>query len=852
MSVAAGEKAQKRIALLAAGMMRRAIEETGGREVFFAGSLDARGMVERVRVCARGTEEAVPAFLDMLAPRDVLIHNHPSGGIEPSRADLEIAAACGNNAHGVYIVDNEVERVYVVVEPFVDKELRKLDPGEMARVFNPAGNLARVVPRFEVRPQQRTMLELVSRAFNHDGIAVIEAPTGVGKTFAYLLPAVYWAARNGERIVISTRTINLQEQIMFKDIPLLKKALKAQFNAVLVKGRSNYVCRQKLARTVSETTLFDDEKMQESIKALAEWAANTQDGSRSDLPFMPSRELWERICAETDMCAGSRCPNTKTCFVTKARREVAKADIIIANHHIVFSDTSLKRELGDFSSLAVLPAYRRVIFDEAHSIEDSATEYFGSETSRLGLLALLNRFQRHEHGLLPFIKTRLIKDRRTADREYRETIIDIVDNRLLPSLAGVREGVRSAFDALRELTAMKCRQIGRDIKWRLTEEALGDHAVREVHAVYVLPLVEEIASCVTQCRTLLELLRRAKPDDDSSEPPFLAETTELDAYRARLEGHGKVLAEMTRPELEPNTVRWIEIDSQNPKYVRAVRCFLDVGQCLADWVYENLKSVVMVSATLSVRQSFDFLFERNGLNRTEPARIETAILDTPFDFSRQAFLGIAMDIASPDDPKFLEESVESIRRILAITHGHALILFTSFYALDYTHKRLEEELRGTGITPLKQGEATRTRLLDRFRSDVSSVLFATDSFWEGIDVAGEALQCVILPKLPFRVPTEPILEARAEAIDRAGGNSFMQYTVPQAVIKFRQGFGRLIRRRSDTGAIIVLDRRIAAKYYGKVFLDSLPGVPVMRGTRAAMYDALERFFAEKDHEQIQN
>ena len=830
----------------AAERMRREILETGGREVFFAGSMDAHGLVEKVRVCARGTDAAVPAFFEMLALRDVILHNHPSGDIAPSDPDLDIAGICGNNGHGVYIIDNDVTRVYVVVEPFLDKELRKLDPQAMAAVFKPSGKMARILPQFEVRPQQIQMMQVVARAFNHDGIGVIEAPTGVGKTLAYLLPAVQWSGANRERVVISTRTINLQEQIVFKDIPLLKKSLGTDFSAVLVKGRSNYLCRRKLARALSEATLLEDEPGQASIRSIAQWAEKTTDGSRSDLPFMPTRDVWERVCAEADTCAGARCPAAKTCFVTRARREIAKADLIIANHHILFSDINVKKEMGDFCSLAVLPAYKRVIFDEAHSIEDSATEYFGTEATRNGATALLGRFMRrertHDHGLIPFIKARLIKEIAGLRPQEKEEILRLIDDDLTPALSVVRESLTVAFDAIRSLTAGKCGQIGRDVKWRLTEKELADSDLREVHSVYVVPAVEDVRAFAVSCKALTDRLKKVRAAADEVESAFLSEIMELQGCCTRLENLASALAESTGEELEPNTVRWIEIDSSDARIVRVVKCPLEVGKCLAEWVYANLKSVVMTSATLTVQRSFEYLFERIGLSLVDSDRVETAVLDSPFDYGQQALLCVALDIVPPDDKKFLEQTVDCVRQVLAITKGHALVLFTSFYALDFTHRRLEKELGEAGITALRQGEAARTQLLNRFRSDISSVLFATDSFWEGIDVAGDALQCVVVPKLPFRVPTEPIQQARAEAIDAAGGNSFMTYTVPQAVIKFRQGFGRLIRRRTDRGTIVVLDRRIMTKYYGKVFLESLPGVPIFKGTQDMLYAVLSEFY----------
>ncbi|MBN2309359.1 MAG: DEAD/DEAH box helicase family protein [Candidatus Hydrogenedentes bacterium] len=840
-----GEPAANRIAPAAAKAIRRAVDEVGGREVFFAGRLDADGVVTSVRVRARGHEDAVPAIIDGLGTRDVVVHNHPGGDIAPSEADLGLASLFGFQGHGVYIVDNAVERVYVVVEPFVDEGKTPLDTEELRRALGPAGRLADVLPGFEVRPQQLEMMEAVAKAFNGNGIAVIEAPTGVGKTMSYLLPAVLWAVRNRERVVISTRTINLQEQIILKDIPMLAKCLDVEFKAVLVKGRNNYLCLRKLQRARSEASLYDDEGDAQALEAIAEWAETTQDGSKSDLPFMPPKEVWERVCSEADTCRISNCPDPKRCHIGRARRDVAKADIVVVNHHMLFADLAVKKEMGKFSSLGVLPAYKRLILDEAHSVEDSATEYFGMRVTRFGALSLLGRFihdeRGHERGLVPYVKLKLMRDTHLS-RSEQDEIFDLIDNQLLPSIAIARDALATTFDALRHLTAERCGQIGRDIKWRLTDEVLQSEELRDLHQVYVLPAAEDILACARYAGALRKLLKPVPAAPGSSEPPFFTEVLELEGYRNRLERLAAGLAAGTAEESEANTVRWIEIDGKNKNIVRVVKCPLHVGKPLAEWVYANLNTVVMTSATLSVRQRFDYLFERIGLDLVSDRPVDSVILDSPFDFQQQALLCIPTDISPPSEKGFLEEMVAHIRRALAITRGHAFVLFTSFYALDYAHRRLEDELKDAAIAPLKQGTATRTRLLDRFRADPSSVLFATDSFWEGVDVAGEALQCVILPKLPFRVPTEPILEARAEAIEAAGGNSFMEFAVPQAVIKFRQGFGRLIRRRTDRGVILVLDQRVVTKYYGKVFLDSLPGVRVIKGPARGVYQALEAFF----------
>jgi ATP-dependent DNA helicase DinG len=844
-----GEGATARFAPAAIEAMALAIRQAGGQEVFFAGALDDTGRVIAVRVCARGNESAVTALFEGLAVRDVVIHNHPSGNLSPSRADLDLAAMYSAHGHGVMIVNNEVSRVYVVVEPFTRKQMVTLDPLELRSLFRPDSPMARALPYYEVRPQQVEMSLTVAQAFNEERIAVIEAPTGVGKTMAYLWPAALWALANKERVVISTRTINLQEQIVFKDVPMLQRCLPEKITACLVKGRGNYLCWRKFERVLSEATLFDDEETQAQLNVLAEWAEHTEDGSREDLPFMPGRELWERVCSEADTCNMRRCPNPDRCFVGKARREVAKADLVVVNHHMLFSDLAIKMELNDFTSLAVLPAYQRLILDEAHSIEDSATEYFGISAARLGALATIARFVRREkgqdRGLLAFIKQKLIRDCSQLSVDDFERIQDLIDKRVLPGLEIARELLTSAFDVLRELTAAKCGAIGRDIKWRLTEDVLQGTELRDAHSEHVVPAVEALVTVVGRCIELHRLLREIGPAPGEAESPIAGELIQLNAYTNRLQLLANALAEGTSEELAENTVRWIEIDAQNPKIIRIVRVPLEVSKPLAESVYTRLKTIVMTSATLTVRREFQYLFNRVGLDLIERDRTLTLALESPFNFEEQALLGVMLDLPAPDHRDFKNATVEAVRAILRVSRGHAFVLFTSFQALDHTYRLLEHELRRAGITPLRQGESTRTRLLERFRSDTASVLFATDSFWEGVDVAGEALQCVILPKLPFRVPTEPVLQARAEAIEARGGNSFMQYSVPQAVIKFRQGFGRLIRRRSDWGVVVVLDQRVATRQYGRVFLESLPQGRVVKGPQQAVLQALSTFFIKK-------
>lgn len=845
-----GEVITQRFSPRAAQKTEAAIEETGGREVFFAGALNPDGLVEDVRVMARGHDTAVNAVFEGLKLREVVIHNHPSGDLTPSDADLALSSAYGFEGHGVYIVDNQASRVYVVVEPFLEEEARPLNTRALQESIASGSKLAESLDHYEERPQQAEMIAVVAKAFNSSRIAVVEAPTGVGKTLSYLLPAVHWAVDNRERVVISTRTINLQEQIIEKDIPMLQRAVHKKFSAVLVKGRGNYLCPSRLQRALSEAELFEDKTEGDALRAIAEWSKRTNDGSLSDLAFVPPDDVWRNVCSDADVCTAQQCTQAGNCFLSKARRNMAKADIIVVNHHLLFSDLAIKREIGNFNALAVLPSYRRVILDEAHNVEDSATAYFGSEITLNGALALLGRLigirRGRERGLIPYLSVKVMGAGRSIPAEESKRILSLLDG-LQVSVTTAREAVSETFSVLRSYTAEHCGQIGRDIKWRLTDDVLAAPELREIHKVHVLETAKELQNCAEQAVSLERALAPHR-ENAEHEDVFSIELAQLQGYRKRLEKLAATLAKCTSKTVEEDTVRWIEMDAENDRIVRLIACPLEVGKPLSEWVFGNLKTVVMTSATLAIQRRFDYFFSRTGLSLMDENVIETLALESPFDFEHQALLCIPEDVPSPQERNYLEEISEKIGEVLEATNGRAFLLFTSFYALNFVHSRLEDTLKRAGIRPLKQGADARSVLLDKFRSDTNSVLFATDSFWEGVDVAGEALECVIVPRLPFRVPTEPILQARAEAIEARGGNSFNEFTVPQAVIKFKQGFGRLIRRATDRGVVVVFDSRILTKEYGKRFLGSLPKMRIVNGPTKAVTLAIRRFVNAKEEE----
>ena len=403
----------------AISQLREQIQLAGGNEVFFVGYVTKK-QVEAVEVYARGNEFETPALLQVANQGDVVIHNHPSGGLRASSADTHVASILGNDGIGFYIVNNDVSNVYVMVEPFQKKEIVPVNVEPLSLLLAPDGKISRKLDSYEHRHQQIEMMSVVGKAFNEDRIALIEAGTGTGKTLAYLLPAIMYSLENKERVVISTNTINLQEQLIAKDLPFLQSVLERKFNAVLVKGRTNYACKRKLIEVSQNPDLFSDDDEQTGMAAILDWAKSTKSGSKSDLNSIPRSDVWEKIQSESDTSLKVKCPFYDECFFYNARRGAASADVLVANHHLLFSDLAL-RALRGASENAVLPTYERIIFDEAHNIEEVATSYFGTGISYLGLQRMLRKLYQKkgskELGLLAFLSGKITRLGRAIPHE---------------------------------------------------------------------------------------------------------------------------------------------------------------------------------------------------------------------------------------------------------------------------------------------------------------------------------------------------------------------------------------------------------------------------------------------------
>jgi ATP-dependent DNA helicase DinG len=620
----------------------------------------------------------------------------------------------------------------------------------MRDVFAAGGLLERsMIGGFEHRAAQLEMAEMVHDAFQTRHHAIVEAGTGTGKTLAYLLPAIC----SGRRVVISTATKSLQEQLYQKDIPFLKKHFAPNLKVAVMKGRANFLCRSKLHQMADSPMLKGMEEL-DAFRQMRGWAKLTETGDRAELTFLPDdSELWARLDARRDTCTGQKCSEFNECFVTAMHARAREADLIIVNHHLFFADLALKHD--DFGS--ILPEYSAVVFDEAHEIEDVASDYFGRQISNY-------RFEE------------LARD---ADQTLR--ILKLGSPALLRRTQRLRERSRTFFDSFPP----------RDGRFPFSR---GEReAFLEQHHEAYSGLTDALKSLETEFAALAQ-----KPE----------ELTRLGRRSFEIRQELSFLFESN----EKNFVYWFE---RRNKGVFLAATPIDVSQILRERLFEQFDTVVLTSATLTVGNRFDFIRQRLGLDNAKERT-----LPPEFHYGEQALFYLPQRMPDVRDAGFGAKAADEIMRLLELSEGRAFCLFTSYAQM----KDLYERVRVRSPYPLLlQGTAPRSVLLERFKNTPNAVLFATSSFWQGVDVPGEQLSCVIVDRLPFAVPSDPIVAARVRALDEEGRNAFAEYQVPQAVLALKQGFGRLIRAKTDRGVLSLLDNRIQRMAYGKIFMESLPG-----------------------------
>ena len=618
----------------------------------------------------------------------------------------------------------------------------------MADIFGPGGVLSERHPGYEFRRSQLEMAELVDNAFLKHQHALIEAGTGTGKTLAYLIPAI----QSGRRVVISTATKSLQEQLFNKDVPFLQKYFAPDLKVALMKGRNNFLCRQKVHLMEGQPVLKGMDEI-DWFSQIRDWEKLTETGDRAELTFLPDdSDLWNRIDARSDTCTSQKCPEFANCFITGMHQRAQEADLIIVNHHLFFADLAIRQD--DFGS--ILPEYAAVIFDEAHEIEDVASDYFGRAVSSYKL------------------------DELARDAEQTLRLLQVSAPTVRRCVTQLRERAHSFFDAF---PAREGRY-----PFEPSERAGFLEQNREAYDSLAMGLKRieiELAALTTEPDEVINIARRAA--DVRRELAFLLEND------------------------EHNYVYWFE---RRGKGVFLAATPIDVSEILREKLFDRFDTVVLTSATLAVAGHFDFLKQRLGLQA-----VTERVLPHEFDFREQALLYLPEALPDVRHASFPTHAAEEIARLLEITEGRAFCLFTSYVQMRDAFERVRSKV---GFPLLLQGTAPRSVLLERFKTTPNAVLFATASFWQGVDVPGEQLSCVIIDRLPFAVPSDPIVAARVRALKEDGRDAFAEYQVPEAVLALKQGFGRLIRSRSDRGILAILDTRIQRMRYGKIFLESLP------------------------------
>ena len=823
------------------GRIKSYINDYDGDEIFIGGKINDQNKVESIHIISQGNQNTIPVVLKQSLKYDVVIHNHPSRIIKPSEADLEIASILENNGVAFYITNNDVSKINPVIPIYCEDEIENelnLDEtiSKISAKLENSGN-------YEIRDAQILMIEEVINTLNNKEILVCEAPTGTGKSMAYLLPAMLWSIQNKKKIVISTHTITLQEQLLSKDILIAKELLDLDIKYTLVKGRNHYLCQRKYKRFLNESFLTEHEEDQ---KTLIEWGQKTENGDIAELPHSINPNLWEMVSSDNDTCTNTKCPIEDQCFYKKSRRKMFTSDILIINHHILCADAAIKKENGNYTQPGLLPAYNTLIIDEAHGFEEAAMSYFGEKTTRniidktFNLIGGLNKQGNQiSGGVIKKINVILEKNFNSIS-EVNE--LKNQEKFFQKERKTFKKTTEEIYEKLYEFLSPLAHSSYSEKKIRITTHLANNDKWQKEYVQTIKLLLETLKNLQRPLLKfqviIFELITKNNLIKEQIDDSFI----ELQAYNERLARYHQLINSSIHIDNE-NNIKWISSQKSKRKhiYFEFNSTPLYVNEVIKESIIDPYDSVLFTSATLSdssPRQQmieddistanyqankFDFFTHSIGLNLSDRI-IKKISLPHSFDYEKQCSFLVPLHLPDPKNTLFDEKIAHYAFEIIKYMNGKTLILCTSQKQLEnilYTLKE-KQKIQKTNFNFLPQGSLPRHQLNVEFQQGENNVLLGLYSFWEGVDIKGNLLSALIMTKIPFIVPTDPIHQARMEFLEKNNQSSFQQYMLPKAIIKFKQGFGRLIRSKSDQGLFCLLDNRIYKTRYGNEIISALP------------------------------
>ncbi|WP_339119875.1 ATP-dependent DNA helicase [Fusobacterium nucleatum] len=788
--------------------IKKYLEEQNNKSMIFKATFDEDELIQEPFFLSLYKKKSFEETLTKVARNEVVIRTTKPNQLYPSDMELELSEELYTRRNIAYcLLSSDLDDFYFVQD--IDRIF--LEDIDIKNYFSKDGILAKEIKGFEYRQEQEEMAQYIQEAINEDRKIIVEAGTGTGKTLAYLIPAIKWAVVNKKKVIIATNTINLQEQLLLKDIPLAKSIIKDEFSYVLVKGRNNYVCKRlfnelALGKNIDIGTFSIEAR--EQIEYILKWGNKTKTGDKAELPFEVYPDVWELVQSTTELCLGKKCPYRKECFYMKTRMEKMEADILISNHHVFFADLNVRAETDFDSEYLILPRYDMVIFDEAHNIESVARSYFSVEVSKISFTRLLNRIYQRKNKRKKE-KSALIRVEDTIDEKDLEDSQQYIDllNTLKEEISILQNIGDEYFDEIRKIYETNTEApIKKSLNnFEMTKSRFLEN-LREKKDIFQTKLADFL--------NLMMLFNNVIDEEKDKNPEVINFNNHLKMFKAYIDSF-----KFINSFEDDNYIYWLDINSKRTNVVLTATP-LNIAQKLSTVLFDNLDRLVFASATIVVNGSFDYFKKSLGLD--EEDCIE-AIIKSPFDYNEQMSVYIPSDIQDSENINaFVSDASRFILNILLKTNGKAFILFTSYTMLNQIYYSISKKLKDKGFEVFLHGDKPRSQLIKEFKEAENPILFGTTSFWEGVDVQGENLSNVIITKLPFLVPTDPVVSAISKKIEENGGNSFTDFQLPEAIIKFKQGVGRLIRKKTDSGNIFILDNRILKKRYGSLFINALP------------------------------